>query len=127
MSNIGIGADIVEVKRFEQYRDHVFLVFLKKNFTEAELEYCLSKDAPAQHLAARFAGKEAVLKALYCLGLTTIFYPAIEILNTGRGVPYVRINTDQAEKLSIRISLSHTADMAMAFCIIIQETPDGII
>jgi holo-[acyl-carrier protein] synthase len=122
MENIGIGTDIVDIRRFEKFRDQDFSAFLKKNFTRDELEYCMSKKAPAPHLAARFAGKEAVIKALNSLNITHVFYPSIEILNNDLGVPYVRINTDQTEKLCINLSLSHSSDMALAFCIIIQET-----
>jgi len=122
MQNIGIGTDLVEVLRFENFKDRAFAAFLEKNFTHKELDYCLSKEAPAPHLAARFAGKEAVIKALYCLNITHIFYPSVEILNDDHGVPYVRINTDKTENLVIKISLSHSAEMALAFCIIIQES-----
>ncbi len=122
MEKIGIGTDIIEIRRFEKFSEPDFSVFLKKNFTPRELAYCMSKEAPAPHLAARFAGKEAVIKALNSLGITRVFYPSIEILNNELGVPYVRINTDQTEKLCIRISLSHSSDMALAFCMIIQET-----
>lgn len=121
MQNIGIGTDIVDISRFEKSGDAAFSAFLHKNFTEKELEYCRSKDNPAPHLAARFAGKEAVMKALYSLGIVNIFYPSIEILNDNRGVPYVRINTDNAENLSIKLSLSHSSEMALAFCIITGE------
>jgi holo-[acyl-carrier protein] synthase len=121
MQNIGIGTDIVDICRFEKSGDAAFSAFLHKNFTKKELEYCRSKDNPAPHLAARFAGKEAVMKALYSLGIVNIFYPSIEILNDNRGVPYVRINTDNAENLSIKLSLSHSSEMALAFCIIIGE------
>lgn len=122
MQNIGIGTDLEEIRRFENFKDTAFSAFLTKNFTRNELDYCLSKDAPAPHLAARFAGKEAVIKALYSLNITHIFYPFIEILNDDHGVPYVRINTDKTEKLLIKISLSHSAEMALAFCIIILES-----
>jgi len=122
MQNIGIGTDIVEIKRFENLTDDIFSAFLAKNFTQNELDYCLSKKAPAPHLAARFAGKEAVIKALYSLNIIHLFYPSIEILNDDLGVPYVRINTDKTENLVIKISLSHSAEMALAFCIIILES-----
>ncbi|MEI7856143.1 MAG: holo-ACP synthase [Methanomicrobiales archaeon] len=122
MQNIGIGTDIVEIQRFENLTDTVFSAFLAKNFTRNELDYCLSKKDPAPHLAARFAGKEAVIKALYSLNITHLFYPSIEILNDDLGVPYVRINTDKTENLVIKISLSHSAEMALAFCIIILES-----
>jgi holo-[acyl-carrier protein] synthase len=122
MLNFGIGTDIIEIRRFERFREPEFSLFLEKNFSQGELDYCLKNDDPAPHLAARFAGKEAVVKALYNLNIQGIFFPAIEILNNERGVPYVRINTDKTEKLCIKISLSHSSDMALAFCIIVQET-----
>jgi len=118
---IGIGTDMEETRRFEDLNDPPFAAFLKKNFTKNELDYCLSKDAPAPHLAARYAGKEAVIKALYSLDITHIFYPAIEIVNNERGVPNVRINTDGNEEIHINLSLSHSSGMALAFCIIQLE------
>jgi len=121
MKDIGIGTDIEEIKRFENIHDPVFTAFLNKNFTRTELDYCLSKDAPAPHLAARFAGKEAVIKALSSLNIPHIFYPAIEIVNNEQGVPCVRVNTEYNEKLHIKLSLSHSSGMALAFCIILQE------
>ena len=121
MQDIGIGTDIEEIRRFENFRDRAVAAFLEKNFTREEREYCLSKDAPAPHLAARFAGKEAVIKAISSLNIPRIFYPDIEILNNERGVPCVRINTEHCEKLCVKLSLSHSSGMAMAFCIIIRE------
>jgi holo-[acyl-carrier protein] synthase len=119
---MGIGADIVEISRFRQHGDGTSPAFLRRNFTEREIAYCRSHADPAPHLAARFAGKEAVIKALSGLGIADVFFPGIEILNDRRGVPYVRINTEHAEKLSIKLSLSHSSGMALAFCIILGET-----
>jgi holo-[acyl-carrier protein] synthase len=121
MQDIGIGTDLEEIRRFQNLRDPVFAAFLKKNFTRVEMDYCLSKENPATHLAARYAGKESVIKALYSLNITHIFYPAIEIVNNEQGVPYVRVNTDYNEKMHIKLSLSHSQDMALAFCIITLE------
>ena len=121
MHDIGIGTDIEEIRRFENNKDPSFLAFLKKNFTRIELDYCLSKDTLAPHLAARFAGKEAVIKALSSLNITHTFYPDIEITNNEKGVPSVRINTEHNEKLIVKISLSHSSGMALAFCVIIRE------
>ena len=121
MENIGIGTDLEDVERFENLRDPAFAAFLKKNFTPDELEYCLSKEAPAPHLAARYAGKEAVMKALSSLNIPRIFYPSIEIINNERGVPCVRIITEHREKIHIKLSLSHSSGMALAFCVIIHE------
>jgi holo-[acyl-carrier protein] synthase len=121
VQNIGIGTDIVEISRFENINDRAFAAFLIKNFTQNELNYCRSKDSPAPHMAVRFAGKEAVIKALYGLNITNIFYPAIEIINNNKGMPYVNINTDYTEKLDINLSLSFCSNLALAFCVIIQE------
>ena len=121
MQDIGIGTDLEDVHRFENLHDPAFDAFLKKNFTQAELDYCLSKDAPAPHLAARYAGKESVIKALSSLNINHIFYPAIEIVNNERGVPCVKIITERDEKIYVKLSLSHNSGMALAFCIIIQE------
>lgn len=124
---MGIGTDIEEVRRFENLSDRSFAAFLKKNFTKNELDYCLSKDSPAPHLAARYAGKEAVIKALFSLNITHIFYPAIEIINNERGVPHVRINADNSEKIHIKLSLTHSSDIAMAFCIVQREEQRDIV
>lgn len=119
---VGIGTGLEEVHRFNKFHEKSFEVFLKKNFTPKELEYCLSKEAPAPHLAARFAGKEAVIKDFNSLNILNIFYPAIEIVNDAHGAPFVKINTDYNKKHQIIFSLSHSYDMALAFCLIIQET-----
>ena len=61
---LGVGIDIIEIQRIiksvERYGDR----FLDKVYTTIELEYCLSKFNKFQHLAARFAAKEAVYKAV---------------------------------------------------------------
>ena len=56
----GIGVDCVDISRFEDLKAH----FIKKVYTRKEIKYCRSKMAPAQHFAGRFAGKEAVIKAM---------------------------------------------------------------
>ncbi|MEI6293414.1 MAG: holo-ACP synthase [Methanomicrobiales archaeon] len=118
---IGIGTDIEEIQRFRNCNSAAFVAFLAKIFSKSECDYCQSKDDPAPHFAGRFAGKEAVIKALSSLNIKNIWYPDIEILNNNYGVPYVKINTEKTEKLLIKISLSHSPDLVLAFCIIIQE------
>src|SRR5437763_6917935 len=63
MSVIGIGVDLVECDRIERSLDRFGEKFLRRVFTEGEIEYSMSMKFPARHLAARFAGKEAVSKA----------------------------------------------------------------
>ena len=64
LENLGIGIDIVEIKRFEDkpYKNNIS--FYEKNFHESEIKYCLNHKNSAQHFAAKFAIKESVIKSL---------------------------------------------------------------
>lgn len=127
MQNIGIRTDPVEIRRFKEVTDRTFSACVSRNFTRNKRDYCRSGEDSAPHPAPRFAGKEAAIKALSGLDIMHVFYPPVEILTDERGVPYVRINTDKTERLRIKISLSRSSHMALAFCIIIQESLYGII
>lgn len=97
---------------------------MNKIFTKNELDYCLSKRAAASHLAARYAGKEAVVKALTCIGRINVNYKQIEILNDENGVPRVRIDKTGFDDLQIHLSLSHCRDKAIAFTIVTDRIQD---
>ncbi|MEK7641176.1 MAG: holo-ACP synthase [Patescibacteria group bacterium] len=104
----GIGIDIVEVKRFRDVPYKKGNVFYSKIFSDAEIKYCLSKDDPYPHFAARFAAKEAVLK---CLKSTIYKIRDVEISNDKDGIPSVKVKNNKGKFL---ISLSHTKDQAAA-------------
>ena len=104
---IGIGTDIEKVNRFESELNNKS--FLSKIFTVNELDYCFNKIKPAEHLTARFAGKEAVIKAYYSLFNKFLKHQDIEILNNKDGEPILNLDIDS------RISLSHTNGNAVAF------------
>lgn len=61
---VGIGIDVVEIARIRRLMERWQERFLGRVFTEAELAYALGRRDPAEHLSARFAAKEATLKAL---------------------------------------------------------------
>src|SRR5258707_11636552 len=63
MSVLGIGVDLVECERIQRSIDRFGERFLHRVFTDGEIQYSMSMKFPARHLAARFAGKEAVAKA----------------------------------------------------------------
>ena len=114
-----VGVDIEDIGRFRKLDQKNSGVFLKKVYTKNELDYCFQKSVPAQHLAVRFAGKEAVLKALSGLGLSPVDYNTIEIFNNDRGAPQVRFcGHKNFKKLGVKISLSHCRDKALAFVVI---------
>ena len=106
MKSFGVGTDIEDIARFRNLDRDENSNFLKKIFTEKELDYSFSKGKPHQHLAARYAGKEAVVKALSSVGKKSINYKDIEILNDNDGVPKVSLNNNDFNGLKINISLS---------------------
>ena len=114
---VKIGVDIVSVLRFENLSKST--LFLHRCFTPNEFEYCCSMPFPPQHFAARFAGKEAVIKAISGLGLT-LNMNNIEITNDEIGRPMVTYLTKDPKFQNLRtdISLSHSDSSAVAFAIV---------
>lgn len=117
---LGIGVDIEKISRFNKNLEKD-LKFLNTIYTQKELDYCFSKKNSSQHLAARYCGKEAVVKALYGLYIKDVYYKDIEITNNPDGAPEVKI--DKYPNLKIKISLSHNKDTAIAY-VIIEKTDE---
>lgn len=99
--------------------------FTERVFTPSEREYCDSKGVAAfQSYAARFAAKEAFLKALKTGWRGKISWQDIEVVQSSEGVPSLKITgeakvlLDQLGCVKVHISLSHTADHAIAQIII---------
>jgi len=107
--NFSIGIDCVEIERFQKVLDNQNL--LNRIFTKKEIEYCLGKADPKKHLAARFAGKEALIKAFSDQDIQ-ISMKDIEIINNQRGVP--QANVEGIKGFEIKISLSHCKNIAVA-------------
>jgi holo-[acyl-carrier protein] synthase len=115
---LGIGTDIAEVVRIAKSIEND--LFKKRIFSETEIAYCNIKTNKAENYAARFAAKEAFLKALGTGLRGDITINEIEIVNDELGKPSILLLGNTAEYLSgknikhIHVSLSHTKDMAMA-------------
>src|SRR3970040_883715 len=114
-----IGIDIIEIKRIER----LFFNnenFLRKIYTEKEVEYCKPKKNKYQHLAARFATKEAMFKALGTGWVGKMKWTDIELLNDEMGKPYVNLYgsvkelADRKHIGDIAVSFSHCQDYAIA-------------
>lgn len=117
---VSIGIDIVEVYRINETIQRTPR-FVERVFTERERAYCESKGAAsAQSFAARFAAKEAFLKALKTGWRGRITWRDMEILNDAQGVPTMEIKGEARallEKMGadkIHLSISHTTDHAVA-------------
>jgi len=120
-NTVGIGVDIENIGRFQGFTMEKDASLLNKLFTQQELDYCFASGNPSQHLAARYAGKEAIIKALTSLGRITPDYKEIEIVNDSRGVPGAGIKKDEFTDLSILLSLSHSQESAIAFTIVVLQ------
>ncbi len=117
-----VGIDIVQNRRIESALQRFGERFLKRIFTERELEYCLSQEAKVPCLSARWACKEAVLKAVYIEFGILLRFREIEVLgNRGRPARVV-IRREGIEELlrgrKIEISLSHERDYSVAVAFI---------
>ncbi len=122
---LGIGIDIIEIDRVKNSIDKFGDQFLNKIYTKNELEYCLSKANKYQHLAARFAAKEAVSKALTTGWNKEFSWKNVEIFNEPNGMPYVELKGNLKSFLSdnknLKISMSHSRDYVVCFAIIYKN------
>lgn len=124
---LGIGIDIIEIDRIKKSVNQFGERFLNKIYTEVELEYSLAKPSKYQHLAARFAAKEAVAKALSGIKENGFNWKDIEIYNKDNGMPVVKLYGDLKKSIEkgmeLKISMSHSDNYVTCFAIL-HETKD---
>lgn len=116
---LGVGTDIIEVDRIRKIIDRYQRRFLDRIFTENELLYCFEYKQPYERFAARFAAKEAVVKALGT-GFHGINWLDIEIVNDLSGKPTVKLSQAINSRFNfpdIKISISHCHAYATAFAV----------
>ena len=115
---IGLGADLVDVDRFRRTLART-PALVERLFTAAEREYCESAKDPTERYAARFAAKEAAMKALG-VGLGAIGWHDVEVVRTESGEPVLNVSGRAAELAAEKgitrwaVSLSHAGSMAQA-------------
>ncbi|MBM4403224.1 MAG: holo-ACP synthase [Candidatus Cloacimonetes bacterium] len=119
----GIGTDIIAVKRIQNAFERN-PAFGDKVFTPAEIAYCQSRAHPYQSFAARFAAKEAVMKACGTGWNADLTWQNIEVVSTENGAPSIRTYHQTAAYLEIHgihrihLSLSHDGEYATAFVVL---------
>jgi holo-[acyl-carrier protein] synthase len=119
----GIGADLVDVARLERSLRRS-AAFAAEVFTDEERRYCESQARPGLHFAARFAAKEAFLKALGLGLFDGVALKHIEVVRDGEGRPGFRLGDSAASALarsgggSPLLSLSHDGPCALAFVVV---------
>ena len=112
------GIDIEDISRFENKTIQNDSKFLKKIFTENELNYCFKNANPSPHLTARYCAKEATVKALSNLYKGLVSYSKIEILKNENGSVYINMLIDELKKYNYSLSISHEKEKAVAIVII---------
>ena len=120
---VAVGTDLIEIERIRRSLAR-YGRFRERCFTEAERAYCDSRRNPAQSYAGRFAGKEAVGKALG-FGVARAFaWQEIEIV--GRPKPAVRLSGRLAERAatlgvaSVDLSMTHSRELAQAVAVAVD-------
>jgi holo-[acyl-carrier protein] synthase len=117
MTTNAVGVDIIEIERIERALAKFGPRFLRRVYTDLEAAFCRGRTS---ELAARFAAKEAVMKALGT-GARGLAWREIEVLPNHRGKPLVYLHgraQKRAERIGldeIDISMSHSRDFAVAF------------
>ena len=125
---VGSGIDLVEIGRIQRSVERYGQRFLDRVFTAAEQAYCLRKRRAAESLAARFAAKEAGAKALGTGISQGVNWLEIEVVREPGGRPALRFY-GRAAQLALRLgarraalSITHTADLAMA-SVVLEDEP----
>lgn len=116
MRLIGTGVDLVEVPRFQDSLKRWGDRFTSRIFTPNELRYARDHKTMIQHLAARFAAKEAVVKALGAPKGLGLEWKDLEITRTKAGQPKVLFHGSMRrwKKIEVHLSLTHTHQYAIA-------------
>ncbi len=124
MTFLGLGVDVMQPSRIRSAVQRRGESFLRRIYTDREQEYCCRGKNCYERLAARWAGKEAVMKALGS-GLSGFRWVDVQILPSQGGAPEVHLSggaARRAERLGVvevQLSLSHSKDVAIATAVLL--------
>jgi holo-[acyl-carrier protein] synthase len=116
-----IGVDIVSNERIRKAVERFGDRFLRRIYTPLELEYCKKQADWIACLSARWAGKEAVLKAVYQSKGIVLKFSEIEILGDFGKPAKVRLLREELKDIQVLISLSHEREYSVAVTVIIDS------
>jgi holo-[acyl-carrier protein] synthase len=120
---LGVGVDLTPVERMAQAMARHPERLEARLFTARERAYCAARAHSAQHFAARFAAKEAVLKAFGTGISRKMRWTEVEVLNEASGRPRIRLDGSAAAfaerhgLAQLDVSLTHTEGLALAYAI----------
>ena len=107
---IGIGIDIVNINRFRKKKIKKNLSFYRKILYESEIKYCTKFKSPYEHIAAKFAIKESIIKSIP----DKISFLDIKTSNSKYGKPIVNLSGNLEGRYSFLVSASHEREYAIA-------------
>jgi holo-[acyl-carrier protein] synthase len=123
----GVGVDLVQIPRMREVIERWRERFLERIFTAEEIAYCQGRRDPVPHFAARFAAKEAGLKALGTGLRFGVRWRELEVRRERGGAP-VLILSGRSQEIGLRrggsrmlLSLTHDGDYAMAQALLVDE------
>jgi holo-[acyl-carrier protein] synthase len=114
-SRSGVGVDLCRIDRFS-YENPLAVGLRLRVFTDEERLYAQRKARPEQHFAARFAAKEAMVKALGDLGFDAPPLHEISVFHD-HSVPRIRLPSALHDRVKVSLSMSHEGDYAVAFVV----------
>jgi holo-[acyl-carrier protein] synthase len=121
---VGIGVDIVDIRRVRRVLEKQADRFLRRVYSLGEQDYCRAHHDPAPYFAARFAAKEALFKALGTGWAQGVTWQDAEVQRDEKGAPRMslggralEVSTELGAR-TIHLSLSHSEDAAMAVVIL---------
>lgn len=120
---LGLGVDVVHVERFRANRERWGTAFLRRSFTETEVEYCSGKRDPDQGFSGVFAAKEAVFKALRLEWTDSFSWKWIEVSRSSARSPKIRLADAMSDlregilKADIQVSITHADGYAAAVAV----------
>ncbi len=126
MRIIGMGLDATDIPRIRRSIERFGERFLHRVFTVGELAYCVRKHDPSESLAARFAAKEAAMKALGTGHTQHVLWRDIEVVR-GAGAPQLRFHGGAARRFhalgasSSLLTITHSDSLAMAQVMLISD------
>jgi holo-[acyl-carrier protein] synthase len=122
----GIGVDIIEIERIRKLGEESGPRFLERVFTRGELAYAAGKHHQYQHLAARFAAKEAASKALATGWSGAFRWTDVEVVNDPTGRPRILLHGELERLLAgstVHVTISHSDSHVVAVVVIEEPRP----
>ena len=123
---IGIGNDMIDIRRVERTIERYGERFLRRIFTDGEMAYAMRRRVPAIHFAGRFAAKEAAMKALGTGHSQGVLWRDVEVVRRG-GPPQLQLHGGAARRFaamggrSTLLTITHSDELALAQVLILGD------